>query len=105
MGPIVFVLLLAILYAKGHFRMPGWLVGRLSKQFLAALAMAGALYAVKMATGHLFFGGVLERIVGLAALVGVGGLVYFTIAWLIGGIDREAIAAFRRRAKAEEVAE
>jgi len=102
---INFGLLFGILYARNQFRMPGWLVGRVARQLLAALAMAGALYGVKALAGNLFFGGVLERVLGLGALVGIGGLVYFTVAWLIGGIDKEAIATLRRRAKTEEVPE
>jgi hypothetical protein len=35
--------------------------------------------------------------VALALLCGVGGLVYFGIAFLIGGVDREALLALRRR--------
>jgi len=38
-----------------------------------------------------------ERALGLAILVGVGGIVYFGVAFLIGGVDREAIANLRRR--------
>ena len=100
---INFGLLFSILYARQQFRMPRWLVGRVSKQLLAALAMGASLYAVKLAAGDLFFGGVLERILGLGALVGVGVVVYFTVAWMIGGIDREAIAALGRRSKMQEV--
>jgi putative peptidoglycan lipid II flippase len=85
--------------------MPAWLVARVSKQLLAAVAMGASLYAVRVAAGDLFFGGVLERIVGLGALVGVGGIVYFAVAWMIGGVDRQAIAALRRRAKNEEFPE
>ena len=102
---INFGLLFIILYARNQFRMPGWLVGRLSKQLIAALAMGASLYGVKMVTADLFFGGVLERMLGLGALVGIGGIVYFTVAWLIGGMDKQAIAALRRRAKTEEVTE
>ena len=67
--------------------------------------MGASLYAVKIAAGDLFFGGVLERVIGLGALVGVGAIVYFAVAWMIGGMDRQAIAALRRRAKSEEVPE
>ena len=102
---INFGLLFAILHARNQFRMPGWLVGRVSKQLIAAAAMAASLYAVKIAAGDLFFGGVLERVIGLGALVGVGAIVYFAVAWMIGGMDREAIAALRRRGKSEEVPE
>jgi hypothetical protein len=55
-----------------------------------------------MAAGSLFFGGVLERVVGLGALVGIGAVVYFTVAWMIGGVDKEAIATLRRRKASEE---
>ena len=94
-----FGLLFVILFVRGHFRMPGWLVGRVTKQLLAAVAMGAALFAVKQALGHLFFGGVLERVIGLGLLVGTGGIVYFAVAWMIGGIDREAIATLTRRKK------
>ena len=100
-----FGLLFIILHARGQFRMPAWLVARVSKQLLAAVAMGASLYAVKIAAGDLFFGGVLERVIGLGALVGVGAIVYFAVAWMIGGMDRQAIAALRRRAKNEEVPE
>jgi putative peptidoglycan lipid II flippase len=102
---INFGLLFVILYARNQFRMPGWLIGRVSKQLIAALAMGASLYAVKLAAADLFFGGVLERVIGLGALVGIGGMVYFAVAWLIGGIDKEALATLRRRAKTEEVPE
>ncbi len=94
---INFGLLFGILYHRGHFRMPGWLIGRVARQLVAAVAMAAALYAVRSAAGEMFFGSLIERAVGLGALVGIGGLVYFTIAWLIGGIDKQAIATLRRK--------
>ena len=92
-----FLLLFGILYARGHFRMPGWLVGRVVRQLIAALIMAGALLAIRETLESWFFGGFLERAVALMVLVGVGGLVYFAIAFLIGAVDREAIASLRRR--------
>jgi putative peptidoglycan lipid II flippase len=96
---INFALLFGILYTKGHFRMPGWLVGRVFKQLIAAGAMAAALYGVRTVAGNMFFGSLIERVVGLAALVGIGGIVYFAVAWTIGGIDKEAIATLRRTKK------
>jgi len=96
---INFALLFGILHYRGQFRMPGWLVSRVVRQFIAAAAMGAALYAINRAIGGMFFGNVGERIVGLAALVGTGALVYFAVAWLIGGIDREAIMILLRRKK------
>ena len=94
---INFALLFGILYHRGHFRMPGWLVGRVTKQLIAAVAMGGALYAVKIAIGDMVYGGAIEKILGVGALVGTGALVYFAIAWAIGGIDRDAILILLRR--------
>jgi putative peptidoglycan lipid II flippase len=92
-----FALLFGILFARRHFRMPGWLFSRLARQLIAALAMAAALYGLREVLAGWFFGSIGERFVGLAALVGVGGAVYFAIAWVIGGIDRKAIGDLRRR--------
>jgi putative peptidoglycan lipid II flippase len=92
-----FALLFGFLFARGHFRMPGWLVGRLLRQLAAALAMAGALYFLREALGGWFFGTVVERFLGLAALVGTGAAVYFSVAWMIGGMDRQAIKDLRTR--------
>jgi len=94
-----FGLLFGILYYRGHFRMPGWLVGRVAKQLIAAVAMGAALYAVKIAIGDMYFGGTIEKIISLGALVGTGAIVYFAVAWAIGGIDREAILILLRRKK------
>ncbi|WP_310467054.1 murein biosynthesis integral membrane protein MurJ [Sphingomonas sp.] len=94
---INFSLLFVILYAKGHFRLPPWLVSRVARQLVAALAMAAALYFLREALGGLFFGGVIERVIGLGAIVGVGGLVYFGVALAIGGVDRQALATLRRK--------
>lgn len=92
-----FSLLLAILYARRQFRMPGWLVSRVVRQLLAALAMAASLFALRSLLAEWFLGSTIERALGLAILCGTGGLVYFGVAFLIGGVDRNALLALRRR--------
>ncbi len=94
---INFVLLFGILYANRHFRLPGWLVSRVARQLMAALAMAAVLFYLRELLGRFFFGGVIERAFGLGALVGAGALVYFGVALLIGGVDRQALATLRRK--------
>ena len=84
-----FLALFVILYARGHFRMPGWL-----GQPRRSAADRGAGHGrrpVRRARRprRWYFGGFLERAIALAVLVGVGGLVYFGVAFLIGGVDRE----------------
>ena len=94
---INFSLLFSLLYTRGHFRAPGWLVSRVARQILAALAMAAALFGIRLVLADWFFGSVIERVIGLGLLVGTGALVYFGVAFLIGGVDREAIASLRRK--------
>jgi putative peptidoglycan lipid II flippase len=96
-----FLALFVILAARGHFRMPGWLVARVAKQLIAAAVMGVALYFLSQALGGVFTGGTLERIVGLGIIVGSGASLYFAIAWVIGGIDRDDIKTLFRRAKPE----
>lgn len=99
---INFFALLTILYARGQFRMPVWLVSRVGRQLIAALLMAAVLFGIRALLADWYFGNVLERAIGLAVLVGVGALVYFGVAFLIGGVDREALAMLRRRKKAPQ---
>jgi putative peptidoglycan lipid II flippase len=62
--------------------------------------MVGALIAVRMLLGGWFTGGVARRMVGVGAIVGTGLAVYFPAAWLLGGMDKEALKALVRRKKA-----
>ncbi|HYI43758.1 MAG TPA: murein biosynthesis integral membrane protein MurJ [Sphingomicrobium sp.] len=96
---INFLTLFAISYSRRQFRPPAWLFNRVLRQLLAALAMAGALYFLRELLGDFFLGNAIERAFGLAALVGAGAAVYFGVAFLIGGVDREALATLRRRRK------
>ena len=93
------LLLAGLLQARGHFRLPGWLVSRLARQLLAGAAMGAALWLVQEALGDRFAGSAGDRLIGLAALVGTGGLVYFAVAWIIGGINRDDILILLRKKK------
>jgi putative peptidoglycan lipid II flippase len=97
-----FLLLFAILGIRGHFRLPGWLVSRLARQLVAALLMGAALFVLRRLLGDVFTGGLGERALGLALIVGTGAIIYFGVAWLIGGIAKEDFRALFRRAKPEE---
>ncbi len=97
-----FFLLFVILARRGHFRMPGWLVSRVARQLVAAVAMGAVLFFLQRMLGDVFIGGLTERVLGLGIIVGAGAAVYFGIAWVIGGIGRDDIKALFRRAKPEE---
>lgn len=89
--------LFLILWKRGEFRMPAWLVTRVLRQLLAAIAMGAVLYFLQQPLAEWFFGSGTRRMLGLALLVGTGGAVYFGLAFLFGGVDRQALAALRRR--------
>ncbi len=97
-----FALLFLILGVRGHFRLPGWLVSRLARQLLAAVLMGGMLFVLQRLLGDIFTGGLAERAVGLTLIVGTGATVYFGVAWVIGGIDREDFRTLFRRSKPPE---
>lgn len=95
------LLLAGLLQARGHFRVPGWLASRLVRQIIAGAAMGAALWAVQRALADRFAGETLDKLLGLAALVGTGVIVYFAVAWIIGGINRDDILILLRKKKVE----
>ena len=88
------------LAARGHFTMPAWLVSRVARQLIAAAAMGAVLFFLQRMLGDVFTGGFLERVIGLGIIVGTGAVLYFGIAWLIGGIDRDDFRTLLRRSPA-----
>jgi putative peptidoglycan lipid II flippase len=94
-------MLYAILHRRGHFRIERSLWNRLSRQLVAAGAMAATLVWLQTLTGGMFAGSVGERLIGVGALVGIGMAVYFGVAWVIGGMNRDDIKLLlNRRRKA-----
>jgi len=80
--------------------MPAWLMSRVARQLVAAAVMGAALYFLQRMLGDAFTGGFGERVIGLAIIVGTGAILYFGIAWVIGGIDRDDIKTLFRRSPA-----
>lgn len=93
------ITLYVILARRGHFHIDGVLAGRIARQLVAALLMAAALWGTRMLLHGWFDGSTGQRLIGVAALVSVGGAVYFAVAWVIGGINREDILILLRRKK------
>jgi putative peptidoglycan lipid II flippase len=91
------VILYILLHRRGHFRVEGWLASRLARQLLAAGAMVVALYAIRTGLSGWFQGSAGHRLIGVAAIVGGGMLVYFPLVWVLGGTDREELKALLRR--------
>jgi putative peptidoglycan lipid II flippase len=79
---------------------PGWLGSRLARQLLAGAAMGAALWAVQSALADRFAGSAGDRVLAIGALVSVGGIVYFAVAWTIGAMNRDDILILLRKKKA-----
>ena len=94
--------LYVILAARGHFRVEGWLAARLTKQLFAAIAMGATIWLVGGMLEGYFAGSVGQRLIGTMALIGAGGAVYFAIAWVIGGMDKEDVLVLLRRKKVQQ---
>src|SRR4051794_19457727 len=90
-------ILYILLHRRGHFRVEGWLASRLARQLLAAGAMVVALYAIRTGLSGWFQGSAGHRLIGVAAIVGGGMLVYFPLVWVLGGTDREELKALLKR--------
>jgi putative peptidoglycan lipid II flippase len=93
------ITLYVILRARGHFRIEPWLWGRLVRQLAAALAMAAALWLVREQLEPFFAASAGRRLLGVAALVSAGGIVYFAVAFAIGAISRDDVLILLRRKK------
>jgi putative peptidoglycan lipid II flippase len=88
-----------LLWRRGHFKIEGWLWSRLVRQLIAAAAMAVALYFVREQLDGFFAGSTGRRLIGVGALVSVGGIVYFAVAWVIGAMNRDDILILLRKKK------
>ena len=91
------MLLYAILVRRGYFRLPSRIAGRIVRIFIAALAMALALWALMGPLDPWFDGTILQRAGGIAAVTLTGTAVYGIAAILLGVLDRATIARLLRR--------
>lgn len=95
------LLLYAILRRHGHFRLEPALIGRLLGIAMASAAMGVVLWFMMRSLGGAFSGDVLDRVIGLAALVGAGLLTYAAVGFAVGAVDREALGILTRRRRSK----
>ena len=93
------IMLYIILLRRGHFRIQGWLWGRIARQLVAAVAMAATLFFLREQFSTWFASSTGRRILAVGTIVAAGGFVYLVTAFLIGGIDRDAVMILLRRKK------
>ena len=89
--------LYVVLVKRGYYAIPLVLVGRIARQLVAAAAMGVALwFARDLLTGY-FSAGLFARLFALIVLVICAAVVYFGVAFAVGAIDKERIAALTRK--------
>jgi putative peptidoglycan lipid II flippase len=85
------------LHRRGHFTIEPDLLVRIGRIMVSALAMGLAIWWLAPLGAAHYGAGAWARVGSILALVGVGALVYFTLAWITGAIDRSKIAMLTRR--------
>jgi putative peptidoglycan lipid II flippase len=91
------LLLYIILVRRGQFRLTPRVMGRLARIALASAAMGAALWLAMPYGVPYYTGGGIERIGAVLGLLAIGGAVYFSLAALLGVLDRETIVRLSRR--------
>ncbi|MGB7405750.1 MAG: murein biosynthesis integral membrane protein MurJ [Pacificimonas sp.] len=91
-------LLYTLLHRAGRFRIAPVIVGRVARQLVAAAAMGTLLWWLVGALDSWFAADIPRRIASIAALVIPGGILYFSMLWFVGGIDKAQLMKFRRPA-------
>ncbi|MGE3692599.1 MAG: murein biosynthesis integral membrane protein MurJ, partial [Novosphingobium sp.] len=94
------LLLYSILHARGWFHFTAKLAGRIARQLVATAAMTAALWWAMPMLASRYGGPVLDRVWSLSALLALGLVVFFGVAWLAGALDKDLLSQLRRRAKA-----
>ncbi len=92
-------MLYIILRRRGHFYIERWLWGRIGRQLVAAAVMAGVLFVLREQFSTWFSGSTGRRIFAVGSIVSAGGVAYLLVAFLTGGMDREAAMILLRRKK------
>lgn len=91
------VLLYSILHIRGWFHFTVPLASKIVRQLVASATMTVALWWAMPQMAHLYGGSVIDRVLSLCALVGLGMGVFFAVAFMTGAINRRIISQFRRR--------
>ena len=91
------IFLYIVLVKRGYYAIPLPLVGRIARQLVAAAAMGAALWFARDLLTGWFSAGLFARLGALLALVAAAAVVYFGVAFAVGAIDRQRIAALTKK--------
>ena len=89
--------LYSVLAKRGYYTVPLVLLGRVSRQLVAAVAMGAALWFARDLLTGWYSAGLFARAGALLVLVACSAIVYFGVAFAVGAIDRQRIAALTKR--------
>ena len=93
--------LYVILVKRGYYKVPAALLMRVARQLVAALAMGAALWFARDLLSGWYSAGLFERLSALLVLVLCSAVVYFSVAYAVGAIDKQRIAALTRKRAAD----
>ncbi|GFZ99824.1 putative lipid II flippase MurJ [Blastomonas marina] len=91
------IFLYIVLVKRGYYAIPLPLVGRIARQLVAAAAMGAALWFARDLLTGWFSAGLFARLGALLTLVAAAAVVYFGVAFAVGAIDRQRIAALTKK--------
>ena len=95
-------LLYGALHKRGHYTFEPDLLARTARIALSAAAMgATIIWLAPYGAAH-YGAGAWARVGSIFALVGIGALVYFGLAWLTGAIDRSKITMLTRKTPSKQ---
>ena len=95
--------LYTILQIRGWFHFTGKLAGQIARQVVATAVMGVLLWWMTPALEPFWRGDALNRIWSLSALVIAGAAVFFSVAYVVGAIDKDLIAQLKRKPPAAPV--
>ncbi|OZA93868.1 MAG: murein biosynthesis integral membrane protein MurJ [Erythrobacter sp. 34-65-8] len=90
-------LLYALLAHKGHFHLPGRIMGRIARIVLAAAVMGAALWFLMAPLDQMFSGTALERATAILAIAGAGLASFAAAGFLLGILDKATVQRLMRR--------
>jgi putative peptidoglycan lipid II flippase len=96
-------LLYVILRKRNHFQLDKAVGSRVARQILAALIMGLVLYGSNAALAGFAAHSKIGQFLAPLLLVGIGGVTYFSLGWIIGAINKEDVLVLLRRKKASDL--
>lgn len=94
------VLLYSVLHKRGWFHFTAHLGSRILRQIISVAVMSALLWWFMTWMQPYYSGSIIEKLLSLMLIVIGGGATYGIAGWFTGVIDREQLAALRRRREA-----